>query len=257
VTSPYAGAAREILDSMRAMYSKPFTLVDVREEDFPHLDLAPYARARADLESRGFRYLGDLEVLEVSNAPHTFLARTMCRTLVSADGGTVGGYFQMRPRIGRVLRSVLKGLLNLRWIDSPMWAVSTMTPRHCSDFETELSDGSFLCTSNTEGAAPMSNPPSIDDVFFPYGTAVGLLLKAHERRLQARLQQDPRVSVVTHHNLDDVKQMMLRLQAQKNAYRATLQWVSRDEMRALSTNTNQADEVFAEVQRQLREGPPQ
>ena len=247
-----APAAQAVLDTMRALYSNPFTSVPAGEADFAHLNLPAYATARADFEARGFRFLGDLEILEVSNAPGSIHARTMLRSLVSPDGGTLATYFQTRPRLSRVLWRLLIGLLNFRWIDSPRWAVDALTAREYIDLESELSDGRFVVTTNAASAGQMGVPPTIDSVFLPVGTAADVLLREHERRLRVRLEQGSAPSVIALSTLEDVKQMQLRLQAQKNAYRASVQWVSRAELRAMSSSADLADEVFAEVQKLLR-----
>ena len=246
MTLPIPEAAKAIIDEMRAMYSKPLAMVVVKATDFPHLDMAAYGRARADLEARGFRYLGDVEFPDVSNAPRTFYQPTMVRNFVSRDGSILAAYYQMRPRMGRVILNWLSGLLTLRWISATTFVAGLLPTRHCYDFETEFTDGSFLVTSNVEAAGRISNPPTIESVFFPFGTAAGLVLKAHERRLDERSQ--PVAPVDT---LEDAQRFSQRMMAVKGAYRASVQWVTRAEMRALSPSNRLADEVFAEVQKQL------
>jgi hypothetical protein len=177
----------------------------------------------------------------------------MVSEFLSADGRIVAGYYQVRPRIRRVLRNLLQGLANLRWIDAPSFAVSALIPRHVFEFESELSNGGFVTTSNAEGASLVEGPPTVDAAFLQYRTPAAILLREHEHRLRSRLVTDRAVSLIAHSNLDEVRQMGLRLHAQKSAYRASIQWVSRTEMRTMSSDARLADEIFADVQTLLRQ----
>ena len=248
--------AQLILDSMRAMYSKPFTEVPAREADFPHLDLRAYARARADFESRGFRFLEDTEILEVTNSPGSLIARTMVRHMLSTDGQLVAGYYQVRPRVGRVLWSLFQGLLNLRWIDMPLFALKMLRTRHCFGIESELSDGTFVTTSNAEAASDLLQPLTIDMAIHPYGTPLDVLLEDHHRRLRSRLEEPPGRSVRVITSPEEERQMGLRLHALKNEYRAAVGWVTRAELRAMSTDALLADEIYDEIQKLLAAGEP-
>ncbi len=148
---------------MKANYGSMHTRVLVKEEDFTHLDLSAYHAFREEMEANGFRYLADYEILEVTNSPGTLLARTMLRAMVSREGNVVAGYYQTKPRVWRRVQGLLRGLLNLRFMDAPRDFAEGMKTRHCVDFSTEFEDCTFLCTSNAEGAAKMTSPPEIDN----------------------------------------------------------------------------------------------
>jgi hypothetical protein len=68
MTSAARQAAERIVAKMRAQYSGPHTIVRVKEEAFPHLDLEAYASFQSDLEKSGYRLIADVELLDVSNA---------------------------------------------------------------------------------------------------------------------------------------------------------------------------------------------
>lgn len=244
-------AARRILDSMRRNYQGSMTFVPAQEAEFAHLDLAYYRRLRAALEKLGFRHLCDLEILEVTNAPGTLIARTFLRAMASVDGVIAAEYYQVRPRLGRLLQLLVKGLLNLRWIATPRMVLGNLSTKHCCGFETELSDGTFITTSNAQAAAMMSLPASVQAEFFPYGTGVAQLLQRHRDKVAAALQATPGLRAVPVRTQADLMACQARLKQKKDAHRAALNWVSREEVQRFAGNPELAEAVYAEVQRQL------
>lgn len=247
-------AAKSIVESMKHMYSTPHTIVPIDEKDFGHLALSEYKFFRDTMEAEGFKYLADLEILEVSNSPTSVIARTMIRSLISNDGAIATNYYQVMPNIFRRLKLLLRGIINLRWIAAPKNFMHAMKTRHCIDFETEFSDDTFLITTNAETAGLISGPPTIENHFFPYGTPYTVLLKAHRARLQVILHNNQGLSPKAHQSLPDILQMQKRQNAQKMAHRATMQWVTQSELQGLSPgNTELANTVFDEVQKLLNE----
>ena len=70
-------AARNIIASMKRAYGAPYTRVPAREADFPHLDMAAYARVRAGLEAAGYDYLFDYAIKEINESPTSLRRPTM------------------------------------------------------------------------------------------------------------------------------------------------------------------------------------
>lgn len=242
--------AKRIVDNLRQQYSAPTNFVPVKASEMKHLDLAAYNSAGAAFERHGFHFIADLEIPEVTNAPNTTIARTMIRFYVS-DDGICGTYYQIKPRIDRLLKLLFKGIINFRWIAAPRFFLKSLSTKHCIGFESELSDGSYINTSNAEAAGMISNPPSIDAQFFPYDTKLNRLLKHQRKRLQTKLLQ-PSITATPLMTLDHVLQMEQRQKAEKNAYRATVGWVSQAELLAMAGNNAEiADAVFAEVKKLL------
>jgi hypothetical protein len=246
-------AARQILNTMRGHYQAPVEVVSASEVDFAHLDLSAYASFRSWFESQSFRHMADLELPALSRNPNTFFAATMIRTYLAADGTIGADYYQMKPRIYRVVRQLIIGLLNLRWVDAPTWAIKTLRTRHCVDFETELDDGTFIVTSNAETAALLSSPPSVDSVFFQFNTAPLKLLEAHKQRVHSKLANLPGHRVIVVKDLAGLQQQNRRLREQKRAYRAALDWISRAELASMANNRELADAVYAELRKLLSE----
>jgi len=247
-------AAVHILASLKATYSAPLKFVLASEADFAHLDLPAYAEFRTWAEGQSFRYLADIEFPALSNNSTTPVARAMVRTHLSADGTVGAEYFQVKPRIDRVLKRLATGLLNLRWIDTPRWVWRMLKTKNCASFETEFDDGTFVASSNAEAAGLLSLPPSIDTVFMPYGTPPQELLDAHRARVRLKLQNQPQCRAIVVTDLAGVREQQHRMSGQKNAYRAAQQWISKAELNAMTGNRELADAVFEEM-RKLQAGP--
>jgi hypothetical protein len=248
--------AKAIVASMKNHYGAPHTVVPADESQFDHLDLNGYRTFQAALESEGFLALGNVEILEVSQSPTTLIARTMIRCMISGDGTTYAGYYQVRPRIWRRLKLLVRGLINLRLIAAPLNFITGMLTRHCLEFETELNDGRFLITSNAEAAARITGPRSIESNIRPYSTPTAALLQAHQRRL-GELVAETNAKPLILRTYADVEGMQKRQNAQKIAHRATVQWVTYAELERMSGgNVEQAEEVFEEVRKLLADERP-
>ncbi|WP_266171315.1 hypothetical protein [Dyella subtropica] len=248
-------AAQRIIASMRRSYGSEFTYLEVKEGDFTHLDLRAYRDFQIRHEAQGFRHLRDVEIAELTASPTTLLARTFIRSMVSADGGIVADYYQVKPRMARLMRLLLRGLGNGRWLDSPKFFLRTLKTKHCTGYESELSNGDFITTSNAESAGKLSLPPSIDSEFHPYGTLPAVLASRQLQRLKARLAAAPDLHPCPVRTAEDLMQMQRRLKQQKNAYRAAVNWVTQAELEKMSPGNPQlAAVIYEEVRRQLRAG---
>ncbi len=256
MTDSIQQSAQQIITSLKRTYGAPSTRRPARESDFGHLDLRAYRDFQTYHETQGFRVLWDFELMEVSDSPTTLIARTFIRAMVSADGTIVAYYYQVRPRLDRLLRQLGRGLLNGRWIATPRFFLKTLRTRHCNDYESECSDGRFNTTSNAQSAGSISSPPTVDSVFHPYGTPPALLLAGHKERLAAWVAAHPGDSIRVVSSLSDLQAMQTRLREQKNAHRVAVSWVTESELVKMSGgNPAVAEAVYAEVQRQLRQDP--
>jgi hypothetical protein len=254
MSNSITAAAQSIVATMKRHYSAPHTMVLANESEFDHLDLGAYRSLQKELEASGFRAVGDVEILEVSNSPTTLIARTMIRNMLSADGLVLAQYYQVKPRIGRRLRLLLRGLLNGRWIDAPKNFLEGMKTRHCTGFETEFDHGGQLVTSNAQAASAISGPSTIENIFFPYGTPISILMSRHLKRLADITAAEPKAHPVPMQSLEAIFAMQRRQNLQKIAHRSAVQWVTQTEVRDMSGGKDQlSDAVFAEVQRLLAE----
>jgi hypothetical protein len=247
-------AAVEIVARMKSL-TVPYTFVPAREAEFGHLDLGGYRTFKESLERRGYRFLGDFEILEITNARGSVMQRTMIRSMVSSDGATWAGYYQVKPRIGPLAAKLFTGLLGLRLIDAPRMFFGMLSTKYCVDFESEVA-GIFYATSNAEGAASISRPGTIDAQFFPYNTPVEQVRVAHESRLASAIGRTgatpTRVST-----MEELRAVQARVKRQKDAHRAASNWITQEELLSFADgNTSVADAVFEEVQKLLAEEPP-
>lgn len=248
-------AAEEILAQLKHTYATSQTIVPANEAEFTHLDLSRYRAFRDTLEREGYHLLSDFEVLEITNAPGTIMARTMVRAMASADGGTCAAYYQVRPRMGRVVANLLVGLLNLRLIDAPRFFLHVRTTKHCYDFTSEVG-GTFVTTSNAADAAMMTAPPTIDALYFPYDTALDTVRLAHVQRLAAAVARMGHAATRIGSN-EDMLAMEERLRAQKNAHRAMSNWITQQELQALSGGDTLVAELVWEELQKLQQGQQQ
>lgn len=240
-------AAERIVARMKRRYSSPPTIVRTNESEFTHLDLNAYRSFRDTMEREGYKFLSDVKILGISDSPQSQMAPTMIRVMVSPDGGICAGHYQVKPKIGFRLTSLLAGLINLRFISEPRLFLQSLKTKGCCDFESELGS-TYVVTSNAEVARAMSLPKSVDTKFFAFGTSVDELRAAHEARLRAAAQRTGTrpTSMAT---IEDVFAMQARLQERKNAHRVASNYITRNELRALSGgNTAVADALFEEIQ---------
>lgn len=176
----------------------------------------------------------------------------MMRIMVSEDGSIAAEYNQNRQLRWPLLKKLAAGLLGLSWISAPKYFVRDMKTRHCVGFASEFDDGRYLVTSNAEAAGMITQPPNMEQHYFPWGTSVPVLLDAHRKRQQEMLLESQGVKSLVAWPVEDILQAHDRLSTQKCEYRASVQWITQDELRAMSNgNHAYADEVYAEIKKLL------
>ncbi len=248
-------AAEEIVRMLKTAYA-PYNIVPTDEKKFPHLDLAGYRQFREALEGGGYRFLSDLEIVELNNSPTNVLVPTMIRSMVSADGETLAGYYQARHKIPWLLLNLVVGIVILRFLWSPRGFLQSLRTMHCYDLESEIA-GAYVVTSNAADAAAMSLPSSVDAKYFDYATSLTELLTAHATRLAAAVRRSGASAGPTRmSNREELLAMQARLKRVKDAHRATSNWITQSEIqKMLGGNRLFAAAVFAEVQKVLAERP--
>jgi hypothetical protein len=232
---------------MKRSYGAPQVLVPTSESEFAHLDLDAYRSFRDTMERQGYRFLSDIKIVGISDSPERWLAPWMIRMMVSWDGAASAGYYQAKPRMSMRLTRFGVGVLSFRFIAAPRLFLQSLQTQHYCDFESEVA-GTYVTTSNEETSAKLGMPTSVERRFYPYGTSFDELRAAHESALTAAAQRTG-AKPTTMATLEDVLAMHARLQECKNAHRAALNWITRDELRALAGgNTALGDSIFDEVQ---------
>ncbi len=211
--------ARRILDSIAAHFVPDQEYVQVKEDDFGHLDLGFYRRTTQVLEARQFLRLPDVENRTLAQAMGNVLRPVFIRPFLSPEGTTTVGIYHPR------LKSW--GLRLLLWL-------FRSAPGRTIDLETEFLDGSFVTTSNGMAAARLEPPPLIDALFLPYSTPLQELLDRHEERVQNHQRQSPRAVVRPVRSFEEMIASQHRSERLKAAWRGEVGGVTREELERLS-----------------------
>ncbi len=243
--------AEKILEPLKAQFRGPHDIVPVSESNFPHLDFSKYSAVDGVLRASTYAYLIDVELRDVSNNDGNIYHPTLIRQYLAKDGSTVASAYLLKPSVRKLLELFARGMRNLRWLATPALMMELAPQRMILDLESELEDGRFLVSSNAEAAAMMTAPPTIAHLFFPYQTPYQDIISAHKSRIASLAQGDTFVRLRT---FDETVSMSRRQKRQKDAYRASLDWISRDEMIAMGDGRIDVSEaLFNEVQALLRE----
>ena len=180
------------------MEEHEYQLVDAA--DFGYLDLGYYSRTAAALRANGFELLADIEDITLSRVHPQ--PRTFVRCLVSGDGATGTGICHVKPKGWGTVARLLGVIPAAKGVD----------------LGTELSNGCFICTSNSVAAKNMTLPAQVMTEYLPCDTSVSRLLEIHRQRLEDYLQQNPTVQIVPVHTLQDMISSQNRQTAIKSAY---------------------------------------
>jgi hypothetical protein len=188
--------AKRIIELRKAQYkSGDFEWRLVDPTAFPHLDREFYDSARTWFESQGFRFLGDCESPILSQVAH--LQPTFFRIMLNPDGTILGDvvHVQLQP---------LQADQMVRRFGYPR-------DMKIIAFETELSDGTFLETSNAlDRELPV---PGFDVLRLPAETTPDELLRVHRERLSAVLKSRPFVTPARVETMEEATGFQQRLYA--------------------------------------------
>ncbi len=227
-------AADELEKMARVIYAPSHRYGAVDPRTYRALDLKFYDTALARVEELGFRHLIDEENLDTKGTAQD--PGCFTRVALSADGTVMSAFYQMRPRLW--LRILLR--------------LSGTKLGKATDFETEFSDGTFLCTTNAELAASAKSPVQILNAFLPWETPVQKVYECHLQRLQAHLGAHPELAPRVLHGLDDVHASQARQQGLKSVFKKNVGTVSREELLA-NANTPAQVEVAEQLWQRIEE----
>lgn len=229
--------AEKILAHIEAIYQPQHDWVPVREAEFSHLDLGFYRKTRLQLEEAGFVHLEDCEDLTLERAPANMLRRVLVRVLLSKDGTITAALYH--PKLKSAFMRIVLFVLGRRL-------------GRITDFETEFSDGSYICTTNAMAAQAIALPALIDSEFLPVRTPAMEILQRHRARVEQRIQRSG-LRPKTFRTVAEARASQHRMEAIKAAFRGQIGGVTQAELEALS-NAKLAAEVHAEIRR-LRPAP--
>jgi hypothetical protein len=200
-------AAKSIDDMNRAVYAGVHERRSTDESTITEyrLDLGFYRRSTEALENLGFRTLADY--VDVTMERATPWAKAVIRSFLHVDGKVMAGVFDIRMSGWQRSLQVI-GLMprSLRAID----------------METELSDGSFVTTSDAVQAGKTLEFPGISRRFLPAGTSPADLSVAHRDHLRDLLaQKTASVIPLVLRSFADLCASQDRLQLLKSSHRSS------------------------------------
>jgi hypothetical protein len=235
-------AARKLADQMQKLYSTEHEYAPVKAGDFRDIDRAYYDRMQAELEACGFRCLGDFEDITTSSVYPSM--RTFLRRFTGENGTVTAAVYEIKYR----------GFIKL----FALFGVLSKTPYYV-DLETEFTDGTFLCTANTEDSKGTAVPGIIAQRQ-PQSTTTEELLALHRTKLAEMVSQGLTPRVVT--NSEEYQAMQHRQQELKNRHRRAEGFVDLEHVKALAEDKGTAQhngklfEELAAIQRQNKATPP-
>jgi hypothetical protein len=213
----------QIVGSARAMYGQAHEYREATEADFAGLDRDFYESSKRQLESLGWRHLGDVvdATIEQLNG-----AASVIRVMTSPDGTTYVGFFHLRASFAHL----------------PDEAILTY------DVTSEFTDGEFLLISNTAQTNLMTTPPGIRNLKFPRQTPLEELLAAHEAEKQKLLAaRAPGGGCVVVSTLADAIESEKRQQAIKNKFRTGVGYVQSGEVKRIAATVDPTGDVGDDI----------
>jgi hypothetical protein len=208
--------AKILLDQQKQLYGGAHGYRRVTAQAFEGLDIDFYESNRTKLESLGFRYLGDVENVTVRATwpPSQAVLRVMV-----GEGGTVMAAIYHLRFFGSIRFLQLLGLMPRKLLTI--------------DLESELSDGQFVCTSNTMDSDTTAPFPGIDKRRFPRETPVEALLEAHRLHLRDALAAAPGAQPRYFASLEDVLESQNRQQEMKSAHKKRIGYIDERELKSV------------------------
>jgi hypothetical protein len=151
------------LEAEMKLYSSDFEYVPVDPFEFTWLDLDYYDTTQRELESLGFKKVGDYELLPQTRAfPQT---RTFNRTFINEEQDIVASITNMRAVKPK---NLFERSINYRIVE----------------FSSEFSDGTFFEINNTRGINPITEVGGIAMLMFDPTISIEKLLEAHEESIE-------------------------------------------------------------------------
>jgi hypothetical protein len=210
--------ARKIFDEAKALHSQPHEWADADPGNFSADRAELYTRLEGEMRALGFTTLGNIENLTLSRIFPRM--RTYIRAMVSKDRETIAGIF------------VIGDLCVV-------------------EFETELSDGTFFVTNNTEGKDFSSAVEGIERKSLPPTTPVEDLLALHRRRTTQHREVRPGLDAVRCESLADCIATQQRVQAIKSRAAAAHGYVDLDQFDRCADSTEASLEVVEATRAEL------
>ena len=210
-------AARIAAQQRQLFGGGPHTFRPADESDFRGLDRVFYDAARSDLTTDGFQTVGD--VVDVTAANSWPRHRCVLRRFVSRDGSTMASAYHVKL-LGPVAVLQLLGVVSRK-----------LKIYEC---ETELTDGTFVTTSNDAKANRTSGYPFVDRLQFGPDTPLREIVQRHREHIQAVIQvRDSGVVPFPIKTAKEYQASQDRMQQLKSAYRRSPNFDFRTELESI------------------------
>jgi len=230
-------AAEDIVRMQKALYAQQHEYRVVRPREFRDVDVAFYDATQKTFEREQFRFLGDIE--DVTATREFPKMRTFLRLMVGDSGTIQLACYHLKMR----------GFLRLLQLVGAL-------PKNVKtvDLETEMSDGSFIVTANAEGVDTTGAVPRVARFLHPRETEPLELLARHREQIQQACRREPGLAPVHVNTLDELIASQHRLQAIKNAHKASMGYMDAKELRQIAGEDSPAvRDLAAEFERRKRE----
>jgi hypothetical protein len=213
--------AREILAQQKSLYNAPHDFVPAGADEFLDLDHDFYDRTQQAFEGQGFSFIEDVENVTLSRALPAF--RTFVRMMLGDNDAVVARIYQMRPsgRAGRDIRTI--------------------------ELTTELSDFTFVCTTNAQMFIDATETHGIRTDRFPADAAPAEILRRHRETVAGLLAKNPSVQVVSCPTLQDVLKSARHAHAVRAVHRKRNGYVTQEDLKLIR------GEPLTELDRQIFE----
>jgi hypothetical protein len=215
-------SARQTFEMTKKIYVDRHVYREARPADFVGRDRDWYDAVTAELTSLGYRRLADRVNQTVEEASGVTV---VMRALVSADGTTMAAVYQFVK---------------------PNKRAGSVTDLRVCDFESELDNGTFITTNNSESSNLASVPPQIKSSRHPADTPPVDLDRFHETAKQLALANNPGTTLTVVRSLADYDAAQRRQQAIKAAFRKGVGYVDPAEIRRIADQRHPGDVDLAD-----------
>lgn len=248
-------AANKILDMQTAVWGGPHDFRAADPGEFPELDRSYYDDTQRWLEGHGFRFLADIENTTLTNVFPQM--RTFLRVMLGDEDATAAAVYQVRRQAPEAPAQE-EGAETDDAVRADE-AAAAPDSVYAVDFETELTDGTFLVTNSLAESDRMPEMEGIDKLRLPRETPPDEVLTEHRNRVAAARASGKAVRTLA--TFQDVADSQNRMHAIKCAHQRRIGYLDEQTLEGISGKSVFGDKLVARVrelyaQRQARGEAP-
>jgi hypothetical protein len=219
-------AAKRLAANQKKLFHTTQVYRPATEDDYRKLDKTFYAKKSKELESLRFRKMREVVNVTASNAwPKN---HAVIRGFLDPSGTVYASVYDVQLfGVFRLLQFIGVIPRNMKTAES----------------ESELSDGTFVGTSNTKETNKTLDIPFVVRTQFSAVTATEVIVSTHQKTLASVLAAKPGVTATVFRSNADVEALQHRMNLMKSAYRLSPEFDSRAEWEKIAgRELNTADE---------------